>query len=96
MNEQEKRIVLFDDKLDPSQIKFRINGETLIPYKEVFLPVSLIKEIQIGPCANFELQKESIELLIQSNPALRIMDICITQSAVPYKSYRSFVIAKES
>lgn len=85
MNEQEKRIVLFDYKLDPSQIKFRINGETLIPYKEVFLPVSIIKEIQIGPCANSELQKENIELLMQSNALLRNMVICITQSKVPYQ-----------
>lgn len=54
-------------------IKFRTSKRgNIIPYKEIEIPVSAIEKIIIGPCANYEPLKYSIELEFTSKGISKI------------------------
>lgn len=63
---------------DSKEIKFRPRGNALIPYVEITLPKTSLKEIRIGYNYDYESVKQSIELL--SN--LRGYNIRITKSSI--------------
>ncbi len=84
MSEREKRIVTFYHNMRQSNVKFRVSNGTNIPYLEVGLPLSLIKEIVIGPCANKELNEDSIRMQLDYITGLT-KDIQIKFSELPYR-----------
>ena len=79
--EKESRIVV--PKVNLGAIKFKMNPTgCLIPYVEVNLPTSSLKEIIVGPCNDFSLIKKCIELrLMQKN----INGVEIVSSNIPYR-----------
>lgn len=83
INEREKRIAVFSKPLD-NVVKFRTANGINIPYIEVVLPLSSISEIIIGPCANNELNEDSIRM--QLNDVTRLSNkIKIECSELPYR-----------
>ncbi|WP_157174509.1 DUF2971 domain-containing protein [Thiocystis violascens] len=46
-------------------LKFRTKGNTIIPYVEYEIKPEFINSIRIGPCANTNLAKDGLELLIE-------------------------------
>jgi len=89
INEREARILLFGSSSGAYNTKFRASRDVIIPYREVSLPLTSIEEIVIGPCANKDWNKQSIEMLLQSSTKLRWwpiqMGITINCSELPYR-----------
>ena len=63
IEENEFRIIQSRD-LSEKTIKYRTRDNILIPYIEYNINPSTIKTIEIGPCSNAELAKNSLELFI--------------------------------
>lgn len=84
INEREKRIVILDSTPRATDSKYRVSNGINIPYLEISLPLSTIKEIIIGPCANKELNAFSIQMQIDSITSLP-KDISIDFSDLPYR-----------
>ena len=82
--EKESRIIKFHESI--TDIKFRTNAKgTIIPYLEVPIPTSALKEIIIGPCCNFNLIKKSLEIILLQK-GIKTDDIEITPSSQPYRN----------
>lgn len=84
LNEREVRIVLFDNSPRACNSKFRTSNGVNIPYREVILPISIIKKIVIGPCANKEQNIASIKMQLSSISHL-IHDLPVEASELPYR-----------
>lgn len=77
--EQEVRLVASSD----AKVKFRSKNGMILPYKEIVLPTKCVKEIIIGPTANFEKQKKGLEMFLSVNG---IKNVSILQSQVPLQN----------
>jgi hypothetical protein len=95
--ENEWRLI-FDKKIDSNNpntyfksLNFNVNNGLPKPYIEFTLETSIIEEIVVGPCANFELVKQSLILMLgkagfipsNNKDALKVK---ITQSRCPYRT----------
>ena len=70
------------------KVLFRERGGVIIPYIEVKIPIDALKGIIVGPTANFEYVKKSIEMFIDSldwDPLMQPLSINIKKSEVPYR-----------
>lgn len=84
ITERESRIVTFYHLVHNSCIKFRVSNGINIPYLEVEFPLSAIKEIILGPCADKNLNEDSIRM--QLNYMTRLTkSIQIEFSELPYR-----------
>jgi hypothetical protein len=74
-----------------NKLNFYVNNGLLKPYIEFKLETSAIEEIVIGPCANFELVKTSLFMMLKKvglNPTFNGIEegkIKITQSKCPFR-----------
>lgn len=82
--EKEWRIVSFSNSTSFPDVKFRIRNGIIIPYLNRFIPFKYLKEIIIGPCCDFELQKRNVELLLKSC-GVNIDCIRLLKSGIPYR-----------
>ena len=51
---------------DNKTLRYRNNGDLIVPYIEHYFNKEIIKKITVGPCVNKELSKESIEMFVKS------------------------------
>lgn len=77
--EQEHR--LYSQSKD---VKFRVKGNVILPYKEIELPASIIKKIVVGPCSDFEYVAMSIRYFLVSK-GLADLSQRVEHSTVPYR-----------
>ena len=68
--EAERRFVVNDSGIDPTQIEFRGSGMGLLPYVKMYFPLShqgesSVAEIVVGPGANGTLRKEAVKRLLR-------------------------------
>lgn len=82
--ENEWRVVTHSPDTSMSDVKIRTRGALIVPYIEMFIPVRYLKEITIGPCCDFDLQKRNIELALKSY-GIDISTIRIEKSEIPYR-----------
>lgn len=83
--EDECRIVVPKGNQPP---KFRMRDNVIVPYIEVKIPIAALKGIIVGPTANFDYIKKSIEMYIDSldcDPMFQKLSINIQKSEVPYR-----------
>ena len=64
--------------------KFRIRKDMIIPYKEVNIPIEAVKGFIIGPTADFEYMRLSLEMYLTSK-VISDFDSNIIKSEVPYR-----------
>lgn len=83
--ENEWRIITLSDKVSLTDVKIRTRGALIVPYIEMFIPIRYLKEIIIGPCCDFDLQKRNIELALKSY-GIDISTIRIEKSEIPYRN----------
>lgn len=82
-DEREWRLI-FNDMLDV-QKKFRERNGLIIPFYEIELPIDVIKCLTIGPCADQELSKSSLDsILYHKARGFRVGEDTIRLSEVPY------------
>lgn len=82
-DEKEWRLV-FDDELYKEK-EFRERNGLIIPYYEIELPLNVIRCFVIGPCANQELSKSSLDsMLFHKARGFRENEDKIYLSGVPY------------
>lgn len=67
--------------------KFRIRKDTIIPYKEVYIPIKSVKGFIIGPTADFDYMRMSLEIYLASI-GLSELGSHIQKSSVPYRGNR--------
>ena len=79
--EKESRIIQVHKKVEDIKIKSNTR-RGLVPYIEVKIPTSCLKEVIVGPCCDFDLIKKCIEIKL-SQRGMR--DVEITASVVPYR-----------
>lgn len=84
-NENEWRVITHSHKASLTDVKIRTRGALIVPYIEMLIPIRYLKEIVIGPCCNFELQKRNIELSLKSY-GIDVSKITITESKIPYRN----------
>ena len=68
--------------------KFRVRDNAIIPYIEVKVPIEALTGVIVGPTANFEYIRKSIEMFIESRdlgPLMQPLSIKIKKSEVPYR-----------
>ena len=80
--ENETRGLLYCD--DNKKVRFRTRNEYIMPYVEVSLPKSALKEIIIGPTNNSYLKEQSILHFLQIN-GYDLDAIKLIKSAIPYR-----------
>lgn len=80
----ENEVRYFKTCTNVSDIKFKESGKRLIPYIDVPIPLSDLKEIVIGPCCNKELTEEIIAIKM----AHLGLKTAISKSKIPYKNYK--------
>jgi hypothetical protein len=69
----------------PNIIKYRINKKgNIIPYVEIEIPFDNIKEIIVGPCADFDMIENTLNLEMAS---CKINRIPISPSKLPFRRY---------
>ena len=66
------------------KVRFRTRNEYIMPYVEVSLPKSALKEIIIGPTNNSYLKEQSILHFLQIN-GYDLDAIKLIKSAIPYR-----------
>lgn len=64
--------------------KFRIRKDMIIPYKEVHIPIDAVKGFIIGPTADFNYMRSSLEMFLASK-GLSEFEPHILKSEVPYR-----------
>lgn len=82
--ERESRIISMWKNYSDIHFKARDKG-TLVPYIEIGIPVSSLREIMVGPCCKYSSIKPCIELLLHQK-GFKKNAVEITQSNVPYRS----------
>lgn len=80
--ENETRGVIYCN--NSKQIHFRTKNNYIIPYVEISLPKTSLKEIVIGPTANTYLKEQSIFHFLQIK-GYNLDDIKIIESKIPYR-----------
>lgn len=80
--ESETRGVIYCS--DCQRIKFRTRNNYIVPYIEVLLPKSALKEIVIGPTENTQLKELSISHFLQIN-GYNLNTIKLIKSSIPYR-----------
>jgi len=83
--EDEHRIVVSKDN---RKVLYRVRDNIIIPYVEVKVPIEALKGIIVGPTANYDYIKKSIEMYIESldwDPMFQKLSINIQKSEVPYR-----------
>lgn len=83
--ENEWRVITHSHNASLLDVKIRTRGTMIIPYVELFIPVKYLKEIIIGPCCDFDLQRRNIELALKSY-GIDINTIKIEKSEIPYRN----------
>lgn len=84
-NENEWRIVTLSNNISLDDVKIRTRGALIVPYIELLIPIRYLKEIVIGPCCDFDLQKRNIELALKSY-GIDVSKISISKSEIPYRN----------
>lgn len=64
--------------------KFRIRKGMIVPYKEVHIPIKAVKGFIIGPTADFDYMRSSVETFLASK-GLSELESHILKSEVPYR-----------
>lgn len=82
LHEAEMRGVIYCNEC--SRIYFRTRNGYIVPYIEVELPKSALKEIIIGPTDNSDLKELSILHFLQIN-GYNLNEIKVTRSKIPYR-----------
>ena len=81
--EKEARFIVFED--NPQKISYRTNSNgSIVPYIEKEVPITNLKSITIGPCANYPATKIFIDSMLKQNG---LDHISITSSKVPFRVY---------
>lgn len=80
--ENESRIIQVHKSINDIKVKLNTKGG-LIPYIEVEIPTSYLKEVLVGPCCDFDFIKKCIEIRLCQ---IGLEDVEITHSEVPYRS----------
>ena len=83
--EKESRLIQFHNNINDIKTKFNSLGK-LIPYIEVGIPKTYLKEIIIGPCCDSNIVRKCIELKMLQK-GINLQNIEITNSAVPYRNF---------
>lgn len=83
--EKEWRIVCFSNSTSFPDVIFRTRNSLIIPYVERLVPIKYLKEIIVGPCCNYELQKRNVEMILKSC-GVDIEMIRISKSTIPYRN----------
>lgn len=63
-------------------IKYRLKNNLIVPYVELYLPKSALKEIWIGPTNDMELATKSLRTYLDH---MGFNEVEIKQSKVPYR-----------
>lgn len=63
--EKEERFWVIADS--SSNIKFRVRGDVIIPYVDIYMPKNALEEIVIGPANNSELIESSLRFFLANN-----------------------------
>lgn len=83
--EDEHRIVFYKENLN---IKFRVRNNIIIPYIEVKIPIDALKGIIVGPTADYDYIKKSLNMFIENldySPMMTSLSIKIQKSSIPYR-----------
>lgn len=87
--EKEKRAIFHIKKdahdsseSDKEAIKYRLRGNLIVPYIELYLPKSALKEIWIGPTNDMERATKSLKTYLDH---MGFNEVEIKQSKVPYR-----------
>lgn len=82
-DENEWRLTLIKDK----ECKYRENNGVIIPYCEIKIPIEFVENIIIGPSANKELSKLTLQNMIDHKIKVEPIanNIKISNSDIPYK-----------
>ncbi|MBP5714542.1 MAG: DUF2971 domain-containing protein [Prevotella sp.] len=83
--ENEWRVITHSHNASLTDVKIRTRGTLIVPYVELFIPIRYLREIIVGPCCDFDLQKRSIELTLKSF-GIDINTIRIEKSRIPYRN----------
>lgn len=65
-------------------VKFRTKGNLILPYKEIKLPIDVIKRIIIGPCLDFEHVSFSVKMFL-CYITLENLSKNVVCSEIPYR-----------
>lgn len=68
-----------------ADVEIRTRGGLIVPYIEMLIPIKYLKEIIVGPCCDYDLQKRNIELALKSY-GIDINTIRIEKSEIPYRN----------
>ena len=79
-SENEYRII----RLGTDTPQFRVRKDIIIPYKEVHIPIRAVKGFIIGPTADFDYMRTSLEMFLASK-GLSELESHIQKSQVPYR-----------
>lgn len=85
--EKEWRIVNFTPSTSFPDVKFRTRNGLIIPYVERYVPIKYLKEIIIGPCCDFELQRRNIKMILKSCD-IEIQTVRVSHSKIPYRNMK--------
>lgn len=85
--EDEHRIVVYKKN---QNLQFRIRNNIIIPYIEVKVPIEALKGIIVGPTANYDYIKKSLDMFIDNlgdSPMMTPLSnfIDIKKSSIPYR-----------
>jgi hypothetical protein len=83
--EREWRFVDFSRLTSFPDVKYRTRNGMIIPYVERYIAISHLKEIVIGPCCDFELQKRNIEMILKSY-GIDAESVKVLKSKIPYRN----------
>lgn len=65
----------------PENVQFRLRNNIIVPYLEVKIPVDAVQQIVLGPTANENETRKSIELMLN----LKGYDVPVVKSQIPYR-----------
>lgn len=68
-----------------TDVKMRTRAALIVPYMEMLIPIRYLKEIIVGPCCDYDLQRRNIELALKSY-GIDINTIRIEKSEIPYRN----------
>ena len=81
-DERESRIIKLHECTNNIQFKIKRN-HTIVPYIEVDIPISNMREIILGPCCDFDMVKSCIEIKLRQKGIENMVDI--VRSEIPYR-----------
>ncbi len=66
-------------------IEFRVSKDRLIPYANLHIPISCVREIMLGPAMDGKHAEMSVKMFLRSK-GIDISNIRITKSELPYRA----------